>query len=268
MAHTLEICHPNDFLANRWKVVGEISDDPEQWADHIASPAFDFYRGLIVRVMYSGKHLKWIGVYNDTECVNFTHGSEILNRLWDFDTLRFDGFLREYDFLNAWHNSIEPDNMLYAVMRFIPKFTLIMATCDGVAKIATELGIDVVHHDVFNCIQCARDYCSTGKKPSYFNRLFDKINKLGNETAGSGADYQTIKAASELMSIFGHNIYTAPLPHASYAIERAIFSYEMDERKYIELDISNMLRKFIPMHEICDGLATYDYDNDPLNRRR
>lgn len=78
MTYLLQICHPNEIIQHRWKTVDELS---EVSMDAIASPTFDWYPGMVVRITDSSiDHDLFVGIYGDTHCVDVSYNSNFLHK--------------------------------------------------------------------------------------------------------------------------------------------------------------------------------------------
>lgn len=125
----LEIAHPNEAVEGRWTFVEEFEG---RLVDHIASPAFDVYRGLCVRVReHETLEEIYVGIFNDRECVDVGFHSDVM-REQDFDS---DGTAREFSlgksWIECWATIPYPDALIHSIVDVIDRRKIVaaMAVC-------------------------------------------------------------------------------------------------------------------------------------------
>lgn len=135
----LEIAHPNDIVLGKWREVGEFTDS--EIADQLASPEFEWYEGLCVRIIL-GRSFRVIDtqrIYSVSSCVHVGPWSTVVkNHPWSLND-QSNGYLLKNGWIQAW---AECDNALWmmnGVLNFIPLKTLVQCAARCVQKALTSI---------------------------------------------------------------------------------------------------------------------------------
>ncbi len=79
MKYSIEICHPNELVTGKWTVVDEMD---AMSMDPIESPAFNMYRGLLVRIRgVSTGFTYYAGIYGESSCLSVSQESDIMREI-------------------------------------------------------------------------------------------------------------------------------------------------------------------------------------------
>lgn len=114
----LQICHPNELIANRWKTV-ETIDHVEDIPQHIASPVFEWFKGLLIRVI-DGEVIEYSGIFSDTACHDVGPNSDVMNNLQrrnDEEALYPSSGLSWFD---VWNHCYHASWMIQSIRSFVP----------------------------------------------------------------------------------------------------------------------------------------------------
>lgn len=206
--------------------------------DHLRSPSFDWYRGLMVRI---GR--RYDGIFSDTECVDVGALSAAVTRLRPLDNQRFlfSEFIGSQSFPDAWRTSQSPLNMIVAAQSIISKSRFI----EAMAKCA-RYAIDRMS-DPSNLMKNALDALDR-QNPQECR--FCHVNILNCiPFVQDDITFQTLYAlADSLLPVFSHeSYYTSSIPMRRLTnIQRSATA---------RIAMANILRATIPFHEIAEGLV-------------
>lgn len=107
MSFLVQVCHPSEYIQNSWDEVARTSD-LTQAMDHLSSPAFDWRRGLLVRVTSDIADCPvFIGVFGEDRCVDIGPTSEITQNFWIDSVVPLREFIG-MNFLQSWISCDKP----------------------------------------------------------------------------------------------------------------------------------------------------------------
>lgn len=236
----LEICHPNDFLKNRWIFVEDVDQD---WIDHIRSPSFEWYRGLMVRIdgVYQG-------IYSDTECVDVGSRSAVMLSLTptNDEQFMFNKFCRSCSLPDAWKTSIEPDAMIYFAHKILSRHRVIVVITQCLRYAIQSHNR---HHLLMWDALDALDTQSSTECIPMRQRIQSELN------AGSPRNpdvRQILYALEDVLSFVGYSSVYRNAVNAYDPINRIA-----DIRNLMigRIKFAEMIRNSVPFHEIAEALA-------------
>lgn len=139
MTYYLEICHPNEVILKKWKKIEPI-ESLSEIEHHLASPSFDWYPGLCVRVKLF-KSTMYTGIFNDESCVDVGSNSNVMN------TSRWPRPFHKFrSFIECWVENDNAEEMARAVEKILSRTQLKRAALE-VAKLTLPFTTDVVIHN-------------------------------------------------------------------------------------------------------------------------
>lgn len=236
----LEICHPNEFLNNGWKFVEEVGED---WIDHIRSPSFEWYNGLLARVE------DYTGIFNHTECVDVGADSEIANTIRQLEPYYGSYFTEGKSFPDAWRSSKSPQQMIAGVRCFMRQEQFLPAALTCIEHAAKHYLYPLSGSPLmFTTIEAMRMHLQ-GLPSTMATCLYEIRAFL--PSLSSVNDHRKIYNA--LLSVF------ATLEHRSSATTILYSLGQIGGRVSIQIErdktICDILRKEIPFHEIAEALV-------------
>lgn len=221
----LEICHPNELIYNGWKFVEEVGDD---WQDHLRSPSFEWYRGLLVRI-----DDQYTGIFNASECVDVGYLSDVMLAIYLHEPHRARTFMNNKSFPEAWRTSNDPENMVTTLQNFL-------RSSDRLAWALLACVDDQSTNDIGlfnNVIQDVKLRLSD--KHHSLRTLADSLSNYD----GGILNNNTANALWSLVKI------TDDIRRASDVI------YYLNKDNLIDQRLANILRREMPFHEIAEELV-------------
>lgn len=119
MSFALEICHPNEMLSQSWKFVEQI--ESIDLIDHLHSPSFEVYDGLLVRVLRQMTlDAYYTGAYYNGEFFDIGPGSNVLKSIDFGERVLAKKFMVNKSLDEIWMFSTFGDDMVYGIRDVVP----------------------------------------------------------------------------------------------------------------------------------------------------
>lgn len=119
----IEAIHPNDIFDDDWKELLRFSEQGDL-VDHLAYPSFDWYPGMIVRVVdeFEEKFI-YTGIFGENECIDAGYVSDLF-RGRTKHSIYYYGH-KEIDFPEYWKRCPMADEFMDILSAILSKETMI-----------------------------------------------------------------------------------------------------------------------------------------------
>lgn len=231
MSYRLEICHPNEFLQGKWQFVETVGED---WINHLRSPSFDIYPGLMVRVGLS----LYLGIYNDTECVDVGSNSQVTRNLSKYHL----NFLFNRSFPEAWAQSHSPIDMMSAILPLVSTRRLFDACAASIKYSVSRMSM--LSSQFYKIMNIAIDYDRefTEEEWSSLIRMQESTN-----------NQQSLVEALQFLRLFRNSMVLSNAISVMDSVQIEANDYIFEEAHRRKL--ADLLRREVPFHEIAEGLV-------------
>lgn len=167
MSFVVEICHPNEI---RWKIVDEFNSS-KSFMDHIETPAFATFIGLLVRVR---KHedILYSGIFGDGQCFDVGPKSRKMEYFrWVTEDFNFpDGTIREQRSLwDEYIHEKSPKLLAKGMSQYVSAQQMALAAC---ACARETLGFfDPTEKRPLQAIEATERWAKTGENEAHVESL-------------------------------------------------------------------------------------------------
>lgn len=239
MKYNIEICHPNDILANAWRKV----DECEHPVEYLQSPVFEWQRGTVVRVPGMTEAETFYGIFGEHECVNVSANSTMMKSIE-----RGDQALPTY-----WRNHNKGDNLLLVANKII------------VNRKYVEKAILALAEDLFGQfpnLKLPRTILNAVKEkavPKVFEPLIEEA--FVQASVLRDARYYVVVSARDLAYMYAENpVQLSVNPFITDVVKALTMTYSpidsRDDRLFDALrHTADIVRATIPFYEIALGVT-------------
>lgn len=229
----IKICHPNEIYDDRWMVV-EVCNTPQEIVDHLASPSFETYDGLLAESHDS------LFVFNGTEFVNLSAESAVMKKTWNFD-FSCEDFARNKNFIDAWKHTTMPSWMAGSIRDIIPIKTQIKTYLQCIRRFNYEniLMIDVLER------WCESEATNKDIDEAISKLIFD------------GEFASQINIFFRNLGFFANNYKLSNTFNAAVGFTHLVYALSLVEI-YPEVSgpkICDVIRREIPFYDVAVGLG-------------
>lgn len=259
MSTLIQIAHPNELI---WRTVEEIPAS-SSIQDHLASPTYEIYDTLCVRVIDSeDEQVFYTGIYNATECVDVGPYSDVMSA-YSFEY--HDGaerFARSMpSWIECWRLNPYPESIMHAIYFMFSSMRLAKVLCvcirDAMETMDVNIGLSekayavviavedwsnekIQSADVYSKLFAFSDLFSTTSRddmPFGSQTIMYGIIYLGQFVTRQGKEQQLMRV---MESCIGSRA-TGPNDFETF-----------DDRR---MEIANIIRGHIPFHEIAERIT-------------
>lgn len=126
--NTLQTAHPNDITRGRWKTTSRF-DNASELSEHLASPEFETYHGLVSRLLNDRKEEIYCAIFNaHGEWINASPGSDLFEKTrFGHDSREEQDFVSNKSWPEAWDLCKNGAWMLAAASYALPREQFLLA---------------------------------------------------------------------------------------------------------------------------------------------
>lgn len=239
--YLLQVCHPNDLLTDGWNTVDEINTID---LGHIESPVFDWYSGLLVRIIDPTiEDIPFEGVYGQTHCINVSYASAI--------AIKWTIFKNE-GFLTMWRTTTDVYHMMKITEAYIPAKTRLSAFIDRLAETSLLVVGESPKQMANLCIGALRGWISGKIDIETIDKMRENLERYQRED-----DTIHYRAIIEAMWMISSPSPRHPYPGSSSIYYTTHCLMLLHQTKWDDelTKMANLLRSRIPFYDIAIAIG-------------
>lgn len=242
MRVSIEICHPNEVLENRWTHVDSCEED--EIIQHLQAPTFSWQRGTVVRVPAMTEAETLYGIFGEHECLNVSAQSDwVKNHIQGSRVVQSVMGLPTY-----WRTHPNGRDLIVTASNLVhddwTRKTLI-AFVEEAFRLVPDL--DPLCSEILNSVK-------SNAKKSYLTILGNKANQRSQEEMDSvGNAYIVFGLASNLA--FMNQEYVVSYTYSTFAELQPRTMNIMDRIRVADERMAEIVRETIPFYEIALGIT-------------
>lgn len=249
MYYAIDICHPNEFLANGWREVERFTDSAS-YQDHLDAPSFEMPLGTLVCVRNTiietiDRHF----ISDGTRCIDVGPTSQMCEKYrWTFaDAYHHIG---RFAWPDRWRFSAHAGSMIAALGGILPPRKITALACLCVS--GTVLAIEPMHVSPRNALKVIHAWAK-GKATE--QEAVDAAGEMTRLFEGSqNIDFVVREAARAVFDAFHEPCY-APISagevmgrmRGDLNLSQTIIDYQRH--------LSNLMRESVNFYDIAVGLV-------------
>lgn len=239
MKYLLQICHPNEVCLDAWKTVDEI-DDHDDITEHLSSPTFDWYPGLVVRCIMPFDNVapEYIGIYGESECIDVSRTSDFCRR---HSINRFESLIH---FWCSTNNASEMFRLLSSTIPQRQRVAVIMKILPMIQHLFTDASQARL---AFECMNSIRAWLQGIDNPKLTRITSYQLNTSVVNNPQRIAARAVIAAAESLSAPTDDHKEGA----CAYFVGYALSIYNDTEQEDEDRKIADVIRQHVPFYDIA-----------------
>lgn len=229
----IEAIHPNEINKLRWNAVCKFSVEND-FRDHLASPDFEWYPGMVVRVIdVSDNKFIYTGIFGENRCIDAGYGSKMFSK-----NNRRGTYYRsnpEISFVEYWKYCTDAmefiDTMTTSVSRKT-KIRMMMPCVESVLPHDSRIYADA--------IELVRGWLED-RVP--LSQIQSQYSRCGDGVLTSSNQYASASVCTFLATVLGNNL-------SSTVIDNIFMSKIVSKEKFHQ-EACEMMRNAVPFYDIA-----------------